>query len=418
MEKHAYGSWKTQLLLAVLGMVIGALVGCLDTLFGKVLLWVSEIRTAHIFYLVPALPFVGICIVWAYQKYGGRSGEGMGLVLSVSHREDKEIPRRLIPFVMISTWLTHLFGGSAGREGVAVQLGATVSNQIGKYFSVEDGTHIFLMTGMAAGFAGLFRTPLAAIFFAMEVPIVGQLAFRAILPMCTAAFTAASVSALLGLEKFQVSLELHMAVTPIFIGKLILLGLIFGCVGSTFAFLLGKSKKKLAEMIPNSLLRIFAGGVVLSILLLLLHQGRYTGLGTNLISAAFDGDQIYAYDWLLKILLTVLTLSLGFQGGEVTPLFSIGASLGVVMAGVMGLPLPLAAALGYAAVFGSATNTVLAPVFIGAEVFGYAYLPFFAVTCLAAHVFCHFPSIYGKQKQDSYGKSLSRLIKRKENPIG
>lgn len=418
MEKHAYGSWKTQLLLAVLGMVIGALVGCLDTLFGKVLLWVSEIRTAHIFYLVPALPFAGICIVWAYQKYGGRSGEGMGLVLSVSHREDKEIPRRLIPFVMISTWLTHLFGGSAGREGVAVQLGATVSNQIGKHFSVEDGTHIFLMTGMAAGFAGLFRTPLAAIFFAMEVPIVGQLAFRAILPMCTAAFTAASVSALLGLEKFQVSLELHMAVTPIFIGKLILLGLIFGCVGSTFAFLLGKSKKKLAEMIPNSLLRIFAGGVVLSILLLLLHQGRYTGLGTNLISAAFDGDQIYAYDWLLKILLTVLTLSLGFQGGEVTPLFSIGASLGVVMAGVMGLPLPLAAALGYAAVFGSATNTVLAPVFIGAEVFGYAYLPFFAVTCLAAHVFCHFPSIYGKQKQDSYGKSLSRLIKRKENPIG
>lgn len=418
MEKHAYGSWKTQLLLAVLGMIIGALVGCLDTLFGKVLLWVSALRTAHIFYLVPVLPFVGICIVWIYQKYGGRSGEGMGLVLSVSHREDKEIPRRLIPLVMISTWLTHLFGGSAGREGVAVQLGATVSNQIGKYFSVEDGTHIFLMTGMAAGFAGLFRTPLAAVFFAMEVPIVGQLAFRAILPMCTAAFTAASVSALLGLEKFQVPLELQMAVTPVFMGKLILLGLIFGCVGSTFAFLLGKSKKKLAEMIPNSLLRIFAGGVVLSILLLLLHQGRYTGLGTNLISAAFEGDQIYAYDWMLKILLTVLTLSLGFQGGEVTPLFSIGASLGVVMAGVLGLPLPLAAALGYAAVFGSATNTVLAPVFIGVEVFGYAYLPFFAVTCLSAHVFCHFPSIYGKQKHDSYGKSLSQLIKRKENPIG
>ena len=195
MEKHAYGSWKTQLMLAGLGIVIGALVGCLDTIFGKVLLWVSDIRTAHIFYLVPALPLVGVCIVWAYKKYGGRSGEGMGLILSVSHREDKEVPRRLIPFVMISTWLTHLFGGSAGREGVAVQLGATVSHQVGKRFSIEDGTHIFLLTGMAAGFAGLFRTPLAAIFFAMEVPVVGQLALRAILPMCTAAFTAASVSA-------------------------------------------------------------------------------------------------------------------------------------------------------------------------------------------------------------------------------
>ena len=173
MEKHAYGSWKTQLMLAGLGIVIGALVGCLDTIFGKVLLWVSDIRTAHIFYLVPALPLVGVCIVWAYKKYGGRSGEGMGLILSVSHREDKEVPRRLIPFVMISTWLTHLFGGSAGREGVAVQLGATVSHQVGKRFSIEDGTHIFLLTGMAAGFTGLFRTPLAAIFFAMEVPVVG-----------------------------------------------------------------------------------------------------------------------------------------------------------------------------------------------------------------------------------------------------
>lgn len=294
MEKHAYGSWKTQLMLAGLGIVIGALVGCLDTIFGKVLLWVSDIRTAHIFYLVPALPLVGVCIVWAYKKYGGRSGEGMGLILSVSHREDKEVPRRLIPFVMISTWLTHLFGGSAGREGVAVQLGATVSHQVGKRFSIEDGTHIFLLTGMAAGFAGL---------------------------------------------------------------------------------------------------------------------------GTNLISASFYGEDIYAYDWILKILLTVFTLSLGFQGGEVTPLFSIGASLGVILAGFMGLPVMLAAALGYAAVFGSATNTLLAPIFIGAEVFGYEYLPLFTVACLAAHIFCHFPSIYGKQKHGSYRKSLLQLAKRKEKSI-
>lgn len=417
MEKHAYGSWKTQLMLAGLGIVIGALVGCLDTIFGKVLLWVSDIRTAHIFYLVPALPLVGVGIVWAYKKYGGRSGEGMGLILSVSHREDKEVPRRLIPFVMISTWLTHLFGGSAGREGVAVQLGATVSHQVGKRFSVEDGTHIFLLTGMAAGFAGLFRTPLAAIFFAMEVPVVGQLALRAILPMCTAAFTAASVSAFLGLEKFQVPLELQIAVTPVFVGKLIVIGLIFGCVGSLFAFLLGKSKKKFAEILPNPLLRVFLGGIILSILLLFFHQGRYTGLGTNLISASFDGDTIYAYDWLLKILLTVFTLSLGFQGGEVTPLFSIGASLGVILAGFMGLPVMLAAALGYAAVFGSATNTLLAPIFIGAEVYGYEYLPFFAVACLAAHIFCHFPSIYGKQKHGSYRKSLLQLVKGKEKSI-
>ena len=173
----------------------------------------------------------------------------------------------------------------------------------------------------------------------------------------------------------------------------------------------------MAEILPNPLLRVFLGGIILSILLLFFHQGRYTGLGTNLISASFDGDTIYAYDWLLKILLTVFTLSLGFQGGEVTPLFSIGASLGVILAGFMGLPVMLAAALGYAAVFGSATNTLLAPIFIGAEVFGYEYLPLFAIACLAAHIFCHFPSIYGKQKHGSYRKSLLQLAKRKEKSI-
>lgn len=417
MEKHVYASWKTQILLAVLGMVVGALVGCLDTIFGKVLLWVSDFRTAHFIYLLPALPLVGVAIVWTYGKYGGRSGEGMGLILSVSHREEQEVPKRLIPFVMVSTWLTHLFGGSAGREGVAVQLGATVSHQVGKRFSIEDGTHIFLLTGMAAGFAGLFRTPLAAIFFAMEVPVVGRLAYRAILPMCTAAFTSASVSAVLGLEKFQVPLRLALNLTPVFLMKLLLLGLVFGCVGSFFAFLLGTTKKKLSETFPNPLLRIFLGGIVLCVCLLLFHRGRYAGLGTNLISAAFDGSSIYYYDWILKILLTVFTLSLGFQGGEVTPLFSIGASLGVILAGMFGLPVALVAALGYAAVFGSATNTFLAPVFIGAEVFGYENLPFFVVTCFAAHAFCHMPSIYGKQKHASYRNLFMEWLKGKEKSV-
>ena len=162
--------------------------------------------------------------------------------------------------------------------------------------------------------------------------------------------------------------------------------------------MLGKSKKILSNRIKNPILKIFIIGIVLSIFLLIIHKGRYCGLGTNLISMSFNEKEIYIYDWILKFIFTVVTLSAGFQGGEVTPLFSIGASLGVVLGTFLGIPVELTAALGYAAVFGGATNTLLAPIFIGAEVFGFEYLPLFFITCSLAYVFNGNKSIYSAQK--------------------
>ncbi len=172
----------------------------------------------------------------------------------------------------------------------------------------------------------------------------------------------------------------------------------FGLVGNLFAYLLAMAKKKVASILPNPYYRVLLGSVVLTCLLLLLWKGRYTGLGTNLIVLSVGGGTIYSFDWLLKLLLTVFTLSLGFQGGEVTPLFAIGASLGAVLAPVLGLPIPLVAGLGYLSVFGSSTNTILAPIFIGVEVFGPANVLPYVIVMAFAYLINHKTSIYGQQK--------------------
>ena len=391
-------SGKRAVAITVLSIFIGLVVGIIDAIFGRTLIFLSDIRSMYPLYLIPFLAFAGLVIVFLYQKYGGKSSKGMTLIFEVGHGVENHIPKRLIPLVIVTTWLTHLFGGSAGREGVAVQLGATVSHWFCKKFSIPNTSKVFLVTGMAAGFAGLFQTPLAAVLFAMEVLVVGNLQLTALYPAMIASLVAAWTSHALGLEKFMQPISAHLGLSPILVIKLVLLGVLFGLCGNVFAYALLWSKKKAATIFPNPYKRIVVMGIVLSIVFLLLDKGRYSGLGTNLITASFAGQSIYLYDWYFKLLLTVLTLSAGFQGGEVTPLFAIGASLGVLLAGLFGLPVGLVAALGYAAVFGSATSTFLGPILIGCEVFGFTNFPYFFIVCAVAFSLHRQHSIYGAQK--------------------
>ena len=393
-----YNTYKTLIILGMIGIPIGAVVGVIDTIFGEVLLKIGATREMNPTYFIIFLPLAGIIIAYCYSKFGGKSAKGMNLIFQVAHGEEEEIPLRLIPFIISGTWLTHLFGGSAGREGVAVQIGATFSHYVGKKLSFKNASNIFLVTGMAAGFAGLFQTPIAAILFAMEVIVAGALEYQALFPAFTAAITASTVSGALGLEKFSFALTSEIVFDWSIFGKLIVVGIIFGIIGGLFAWSLKWTKKVVGDKFKNPITRIAAMGVGLSILFLLFYNGRYSGLGTNLIENSFQGEEIFAYDWLLKFILTILTLSAGFQGGEVTPLFSIGASLGVVLGGVFHLPIELVAALGYASVFGGATNTLFAPIFIGGEVFGYAYIPYFFVVCTVSYIFNMNKSIYSLQK--------------------
>ena len=408
--------WLSLPILTIAAVVLGAVVGALTAVFGQVLLAVSALRDANPIYWIPGLALIGVVIVLGYQKFGKGTERGMDMIFGVAHGKESEIPLRMIPMVAVSTWLTHLFGGSAGREGVAIQIGATLGHNISKKIHIENAGKILLIAGMAAGFAGLFQTPLAAIALSLEVLLVGYLNLSALLPATVAAFTAYKVSEMLGLEKFSVNLNALFPDWNVagllwnengldihFVLKLALLGILFGIVGGGFAKLLSLAKKLFANKLPNPLKRIAFVGIALSALILLFWQGRYAGLGTNLIDMSFaasaqDATSIYACDWILKFVLTIVTVAVGFKGGEVTPLFAIGATFGTWAAAMVGVPLPLAAALGYAAVFGGATNTLFAPIFIGTEIFGFDTLPAFFIVCVVAFVCNGGQSIYAQKK--------------------
>ncbi len=411
MVRKIYENYKELIMYTFLAVIVGVLVGILDAVFGKVLLTISDFRTDNVIKLVPFLSIAGVLIMLLYRQFSKESIKGMTLIFQTGHGDYEKIPKMLIPLIMVSTWITHLFGGSAGREGVAVQIGATFSHTIGRMMKLPNNSRTLLVVGMAAGFAGLFQTPLAATFFAMEVLVAGTLLYEVLLPALTASFVASYTSHFLGLEKFNVVIQDTLTISFSTVLKIILIGVLFGIVGGAFAHLLEFSKKYFTRKIENSIKRIFFMGCGLSILLLILNLGRYCGLGTNLINASFSNGTIFYYDWILKIILTILTLAAGYQGGEVTPLFAIGASLGIVLGTLLGLPPILIAALGYAAVFGSATNTLLAPILIGAEVFGPDNILIFVVVCSIAYVFNGNKTIYTLQKKNNYLASLDNEIK-------
>lgn len=383
----------------LLAILTGVLVGIIDTVFGRGLLIISDFRTGHYLYLIPFLPFAGLLITWLYHHFSETSLKGMTLVFETGQKKREDIPLLLIPLVMSGTWITHLFGGSAGREGVAVQIGAALSHALGRRFHLPKDSRVMLITGMAAGFGGLFQTPLTAVFFSMEVIVAGKIQYEALLPALIASYIAAYTSHTLGLEKFYVPLKDTLEISDAGMAvRLIVLGIIFGLTGRLFSFLLAKSKKFFGEKNKNPYFRIGVISIPLALILFLLYNGRYSGLGTNLISAAFSGGMIYSYDWILKLLLTILTLAIGYQGGEVTPLFSIGASLGIVLGGILSISPVHCAALGYAAVFAGATNTLLAPVLIGLEVFGANDMVPFLIVCIFAYLVNGDKSIYGAQE--------------------
>ena len=399
--------WKEQgkelLLYALSALLLGIAIGGMDALFGRVLLAITDFRGAHVYGLLLFLPLAGLLIVWLYRHFNETAAKGMTLVMETGQGKRESIPLALIPLVMVSTWITHLFGGSAGREGVAVQIGATLSHAFARRFHFPDNGRILLVAGMAAGFGGLFQTPFAAVFFALEVLVCGKLAYPALLPAMIASFTASATSHALGLEKFSVpltqTLELSDAKTVAF---LVGLGVVFGLAGRVFAVLLQKAKAFMGQHSKDAYRRIGLFSIPLAALLLLLWGGRYCGLGTNLIAQVFAGEEIYAFDWICKLLFTVLTLSIGFQGGEVTPLFSIGATLGFVLGDLAGIAPQLCAALGYAAVFGSATNTLFTPILIVLEVFGAQHALAAVLVCLVAFFVNGNRCIYTAQEQSRF----------------
>ncbi|MDO4671023.1 MAG: chloride channel protein [Aerococcus sp.] len=398
MFRPVSGRIRRLLVNIFLSLLIGGMVGLLEVVFAKGIIYATAIRLKYYHWLFLLLPLVAYLFTRVFQRYGKEATQGMGLIFDVAIEDKVHIPKRLIPFMMIGTWCTHLFGGSAGREGVAVQIGTAVSYQFGHLLPSLKLHRIFLLTGIAAGFGGLFGTPIAATFFALELVVVSHLPYEALLTSFIAAYTANQVAILFGIAKQGFLLTYPITLTHPLFWKLVLLGLIFGMTGFLFSQLLAFCHRYTERHFPNPVTRIAVVSCVMAVVILLCHDGRYAGTGSNLITAAMTEGEIYPYDWILKLIITAICVGAGFIGGEVTPLFAIGASMGAWLAPFFHLPLPFVASLGYCAVFASGTNTLLAPIMIGGELFGYDYLPYYFLVAMVSFIANANRSIYSKQR--------------------
>jgi H+/Cl- antiporter ClcA len=383
--------------LSVFGIAIGIVVGIIDLIFGFGLNLVTEIRLDTGNLLLIILPLVGVLTMFLYQKYLADDLSAMQQIREASGRIDKDIPIIMVPLVIVTTWLSHLAGASVGREGVAIQTGATVSHYLSKRFKeflpIPNLNYIALITGIAAGFAGLFGTPLAAIFFALEILYIKRIDMIALLPATLASLSAGLLQIWSNVNPnfWNIDYAVDLNINNIF--SAIVLGLIFGVTGNVFVLLLELFEKIYDRIQMNPYLKVLIPSVVVMILLYLFN-GRYSGLGLNLINAAYYQELVNSYDFLLKLLFTTVLLAIGFKGGEITPLFAIGATLGAVIAPILGFDPTLALALGYIGVFGSATNTFIAPALIGIEVFGQLNAIYFIIVALVAYLVDKEKSIY------------------------
>lgn len=375
---------------------------------------VTRLRFDHP-WLLYLLPPGGLLVALLYQKVGGKSEGGTNLLVDEIHEPGGGVPRRMAPLILLGTIVTHLFGGSAGREGTAVQMGGSIASAFGRAFRVPPrALRILLMAGVAAGFGAVFGTPLAGAIFALEVLVIGRIQYDALLPCLFSALVGNWTCEAWGIvhTRYDVSF-MHDSIIPSqgfhfdpwLLGKVLLASIAFGLCATLFArashWLAGAMK----QLCPNALLRPVIGGVLVIALVHLLGTREFLGLGVwsphpedLTITSFFQPGRVAGWAWFWKLLFTVITLSCGFKGGEVTPLFFIGAALGSALSGVMGAPGDLFAALGFVAVFAAAANTPLACALMGIELFGAQNAGYLAIACFVAYACSGHSGIYKSQR--------------------
>lgn len=384
---------------------IAAMVGVLAGSASALLLWslqkATEIREAHL-WLIALLAPAGFAVGLLYHWLGKSVEAGNNLILEEIHEPKDVIPLRMTPLILLGTFLTHLFGGSAGREGTALQTGASLADQLTRPLRLSAvDRRLLLMAGVSAGFGSVFGTPLAGAVFGMEVLAVGRMEYDAILPCFLAAFAGDLVTRAWKIQHtvYPVGFVPHMTVLGVLYAAIA--GVAFGLVGMGFARATHETSALSKRLIAFPPLRPFAGGAIVSLGVWALHTTKYIGLGIPTIVAAFT-SRVPVYDWAGKFVFTVVTLGYGFKGGEVTPLFYIGATLGNALSNAIPLPAALLAGMGFVAVFGSAANTPIAATLMAAELFGAEAAAYAGIACVVSYLCSGHAGIYRSQRVRRY----------------
>ena len=385
---------RTFVLWAAAGLVIGALGGLIGTAFCYAIREATQLRGAYP-WLLYFLPAGGLLIVWLYRLRGMHPTDTNGVLLAI--HAPTSIPGSTAPLIFVGTTITHLFGGSAGREGAALQMGGSIGWNLGTLLRLKDhDRRTATISGMAAFFSALFGTPLAAACFAMMVEDVGLTFTSAFVPAFTSALIAYGCSLVFGIAPTHFALtapELNVRTALL----VILLGVACAAVSRLFCYTLHFMEHTVPKLLPNPWVRVFAGGVLVIGFSYLFGVGRYNGAGMSVITAAVEQGQALPWDFLCKIFLTALTLACGFKGGEVVPSFFVGATFGCVVGPLLGLPAEFAAAVGLVSIFCGATNVLIPSILLGFELFSGAGLELIALGCGICFMLSGHHGLYSSQ---------------------